>query len=192
MEKLKLKYSSELEKFAQQKATIHRLWNVDETTADFLFLTAVSRKAKYLLELGTSNGYSTFWLSLAAEINQAVLHTVEVDEKRFLLAKDNLKDRNNITMHLGLAEKIIPALASGIDFVFIDAGKPAYLDYLQLLIPRLQAGAVILADNITSHPSTTASYQAFLRHSPDFFSLVLPLESGLEMSIYTPDIDMRQ
>jgi len=189
MEKLKIKYANELARFAEQKARIRRLWNVDETTAGFLYLAATVHKAQNLLELGTSNGYSTFWLSLAAERNGGIVHTVEVDQKRYLMAKENLKTRSNIAMHYGLAEDIIPTLPPVIDFVFIDAGKPAYLDYLLLLLPKLEPGALILADNVTSHPETTAAYSEYIKKSELFTSLTLPLEAGLEMSVYQPKKD---
>lgn len=187
MEKLKSKYAAELAIFASQKAANRRLWNIDETTAAFLYYSVISSRAQYLLELGTSNGYSTFWLSLAAAKNKGSVHTVEVDEKRYLMAKHNLRNCSNIVMHPGLAENIIPLLDTGIDFVFIDAGKPAYLDYLLLLLPKLKAGAVIMADNITSHAETTAAYREFLKNSEEFFSLTLPLAAGLEISIFKPD-----
>ena len=187
MEKLKTKYADELARFAKQKSEIRRLWNVDETTAGFLYLTAILHKAQYLLELGTSNGYSTFWLSLAAENNGGIVHTVEVDKKRYQMAKENLHTRSNIAMHYGLAEDIIPTLRWGIDFVFIDAGKPAYLDYLTLLLPTLSPGALVLADNVNSHPETTAAYTEYMRKSESFTSLTLPLEAGLEMSVYQPN-----
>lgn len=188
MEKLKLKYAKELAKFAEQKKNIRRLWNVDETTAGALYLLTVIHKASYIVEVGTSNGYSTFWLSVAAEKNSGIVHSFEVDENRYKMAVENLASRKNIILHQGLAEENLPLLNDGIDLVFIDAGKPAYLKYLMILKPKLRPNALILADNVTSHPDTTAHYIEYMKNSNEFTELILPMEAGLSVAVYNEKV----
>ncbi|OQX70882.1 MAG: hypothetical protein B6D62_03315 [Candidatus Cloacimonas sp. 4484_275] len=184
MEKLKKKYKIQLKRFAEQKEQIRRLWNIGEKTAMLLYFFAITKRAKNILEIGTSNGYSTFWLSLAAEVTESEIDTIEVDESRYLLACENLKERKNVNIHFGLAEKIIPSLDKKFDLVFIDAGKIDYINYIKLLLDKLENNALIIADNVISHRETVHEYLSFVRNSPDFFTFTLPVESGLEISVY--------
>jgi len=182
MEKLIETFREELETFAAQKRKIRRLWNIGEETANLLYFFVKAKNPQNILEIGTSNGFSTFWLSVAAE--SAVIDTIEVDESRFLLAKENLKSRKNIVIHFGLAEKIIPNLDKKYDLVFIDAGKIDYINYLKLLLKKLNNDALIIADNVISHHETVREYLTFVKNHRDFTTFTLSVESGLEISIY--------
>ncbi|HLP36463.1 O-methyltransferase [Lacibacter sp.] len=119
------------------------------------FLEIISKlvQPKRILEIGTMIGYSTICLAkgLAAD---GVLHTIEMREQDAAIAKNNfiragVNDR--IQLHIGNALDIIPELQETWDFVFIDADKPGYEKYYQLLKPRLRSGALILADNVLFH-----------------------------------------
>ena len=106
-QQLKL-HSVELQKFAQQSKENRRLWNIDLNTAEYLYDLILHNKPEKILEIGTSNGFSTFWLSLAAESVSLSVDSIEVDEKRYQLAKENLQKRKNVTLLYGLAENLIP------------------------------------------------------------------------------------
>jgi len=187
MERLKKKYRTKLEKFNAQKRQIHRLWNIKEQTANLLYFLVKIQSPKNILEIGTSNGYSTFWLSLAAENSNAEIDTIEADEKRFKLAKENLHNRKNIIQHFGLAEEIIPELKKEFDFVFIDANKTDYISYLKMLKNKLAGQAVIVADNIISHRDSVQEYLDFINENPLFETVTLKIDSGLEISIFRKD-----
>lgn len=184
MEKLKLKHKTELGAFETQKAENRRLWNIDEETAKLLYFLINSKAPKKALEIGTSNGYSTFWLSVGLENYPAELHTIEAFEERFESAKDNLKNRGNIFQHFGKAELVIPTLEMKFDFVFIDAGKIGYIDYIKLLLTKLQDGALIIADNVVSHTETVQDYLDFVNNDPNFTTMRLDIGAGLELSIF--------
>ena len=187
MEKLMQKHKVELAKFKEQKETIHRLWNIEQETAQFLYFSVRGKQPETILELGTSNGYSTFWLSLAAEQSNGTVTTIEIDEYRFQLARKNLQNRTNINFILGMAEEIIPALDTNFDFIFIDACKINYLDYLKLILPRLNDFAIVIADNVISHYGTVKDYLDFVRYHSNFVSMELKIGDGLEISIYQKD-----
>ena len=72
----------------------------------------------------------------------------------------------------------------GIDFLFIDAGKPGYIDYIDLLEDKLAPGAVVIADNICSHPDTTAPYRNYIINNPACFSQVIHLNAGLQLAYF--------
>lgn len=119
------------------------------------FLEIISKlvQPKRILEIGTMIGYSTICLAkgLAAD---GILHTIEMREQDAAIAKNNfiragVNDR--IQLHVGNALNIIPQLQETWDIVFIDADKPGYEKYYELVKPRLRSGALILADNVFFH-----------------------------------------
>jgi predicted O-methyltransferase YrrM len=185
MEKIKQQYQETLARFAEQKANIHRLWNIEEESAHLLFMLVLIRQAKYILEIGTSNGYSTFWLAAAAAQTKGTVHTIEVDEQRYKLAKENLKIHDNILQYHARAEDLLMDFEPGIDFLFIDAGKPGYIDNIDLLENKLAPGAVVIADNICSHPETTAPYRNYIENNPACFSQVINLNAGMQLAYFT-------
>ena len=184
MERIKQKYKHELARFEAEKNEIRRLWNIPQETAELLYTFIKIKKPKHILEIGTSNGFSTFWLSIAAETCNAVVDTIEVDEDRFKMAKMNLMNRGNVIQNFGKAELIIPKLTSKYDFVFIDAGKINYIDYIKLLLHKMNNNAIIIADNVISHKNTVMEYLDFIESSELFDSVTLNVDSGLDVAIY--------
>lgn len=119
------------------------------------FLEIISKlfQPKRILEIGTMVGYSSICLAKGLAVD-GILHTIEMREHDAEIAKNNfakagLNDR--IRLHMGNALDIIPQLQEDWDLIFIDADKPGYEKYYQLLKPRLRSGALILADNVLFH-----------------------------------------
>ena len=106
-----------------------------------------------ILEIGTFTGYSALCLAKGLAPNGA-LHTIEIREEDARLAR-NYFDRSplgkKIISHTGNAIDIIKNLDQTWDLVFIDAEKPAYVEYFNLVFPRLRKNGFILADNIFFH-----------------------------------------
>lgn len=192
MERLKEQYKHELARFEVQKNNIQRLWNIPQETAELLYTFIKIKAPKHILEIGTSNGFSTFWLSLAAETCGAVVDTIEVDEDRFALAKNNLVNRNNLIHRLGKAELIIPELTGEYDFIFIDAGKVNYIDYIKLLLNKMSSNAVIVADNVISHKDTVKEYLDYIESSELFDSVTLNIDSGINVAVYNKIIPKKR
>ena len=119
------------------------------------FLEMISRLLgpRRILEIGTFMGYSA--LCLAAGLTaDGRLHTIELREADADLAAENFRRANwqdRIILHRGNALAIIPALEETWDLVFIDADKPGYVDYYKLVLPRVRAGGLIIADNVLFH-----------------------------------------
>ncbi|MDY6915012.1 MAG: class I SAM-dependent methyltransferase, partial [Candidatus Cloacimonadota bacterium] len=173
---------NKLTQFEKQRNTIRRLWNIDQHTAHFLYMQTRIIQPASILEIGTSNGFSTFWLASAAIKFHGKIETIEVDKNRFELAQKNLKGIPNIKMHFGLAENIIPKLQNSYQLVFIDAGKIGYITYIKLLLDKISHDAVIIADNVISHQSTVQEYLDFMKKSVLFETITLPIGDGLEIS----------
>jgi len=115
----------------------------------FLELLVHASGATRVLEIGTFSGYSA--LSMAAGLPAGGrIDTCEIDEThaevaRRYIAQSPYADR--ITIHLGPALETIAALQGEFDFVFIDADKPNYANYLDAVLPRLSARGLIAVDN---------------------------------------------
>ncbi len=107
-------------------------------------------KPQLILEIGTFTGYSA--LCLAQGLSpEGILHTIDVNpEIQYFVdkyvKKAGLQDK--ITFHLGNALDIVPNLPNEIDLAFIDAGKQQYLDFYELVLPKLRKGGYLLADNV--------------------------------------------
>lgn len=108
---------------------------------------------RYILEIGTFTGYSALCLLKGLQSN-GELHTIEIREDDAATALENFKaaDHNKrITLHVGNAKDVIPTLQQQWDLVFIDADKVSYIDYYELVLPRLSKNGVIIADNVLFH-----------------------------------------
>lgn len=110
-------------------------------------------KPLHILEIGTFTGYSA--LCLAAGLQPGgQLHTIELREEDAATSRENFRRAgmdNIITLHIGNAMDIIPGLPLEWDIVFIDADKVNYIAYYEMVLPRLQQGGIIIADNVLFH-----------------------------------------
>jgi caffeoyl-CoA O-methyltransferase len=128
------------------------LWNVSPAEGAFLRDLAAKVRAKRALEIGTSNGYSTIWITMGLRSTSGHLLTLEIDEGRARLAQENFRAAGVsalVTLKLGDALEEIPELQGPFEFVFIDAAKQDYVQYLNLVLPMVPPGGVIVAHNVT-------------------------------------------
>ena len=113
------------------------------------FLSTILHPA-YVLEIGTFTGYSAICLAEGLK-SDGELHTIELREEDAATARGNFsksKRNNQIHLHLGNAKEIIPGLQYLWDLVFIDADKVAYMDYCELIVPRLRTKGIMIADKL--------------------------------------------
>lgn len=107
---------------------------------------------KFILEIGSFTGYSAICLSEGL-LADGELHTIELREFDAAIAVSNFKKYNNkqINLHVGNAKNIIAQLPHLWDIVFIDADKTGYIDYYEMVLPRLSNRGIIIADNVLFH-----------------------------------------
>jgi predicted O-methyltransferase YrrM len=149
-------------------------------------ILARSLKTPNILELGTSYGYSGIWLAEAARASGGRLTTVESqghksDYARQMSVKAGLAD--HVDFKIGDALKIIAELPFGLDFVLVDLWKDLYTPSLEAFYPKLNPGAIIVADNmIFPGGEHVARYAKSIRAKPKITSILAPVGAGLEIS----------
>ena len=127
------------------------------------------------LEIGTSNGYSALWLGLAFKKNGGNLITLEIEPKRAREARENFEHAgldDIIDSRINDALKEIPALEGKFDFVFIDAWKPDYIKYLELILPKMKPGGVITAHNVTSQGNSMRDFLEEIQQNPKLITTI--------------------
>jgi caffeoyl-CoA O-methyltransferase len=119
----------------------------------FLEMISCMIRPQRILEIGTFTGYSALCLARGLQ-EDGELHTIELREKDAQTAREYFTKSNyasKIILHQGNAKDIIPVLKETWDLVFIDADKTGYIDYFNLVLPRVKKNGFILADNIFFH-----------------------------------------
>lgn len=156
------------------------------------------QRARYVLELGTYTGYAAHCM---AEVlpEDGEVHTLESDDEmedfiRGFIAEAPWGER--IKLHIGDALDLLPELLERyrFDLVYIDANKRQYLDYYELILPKLASGAVILADNtlwdgkVVAEPlpqdaqtQSILAFNEYVQRDPRVENLILPLRDGLSV-----------
>ena len=123
---------------------------VDPLSGRLLQVLVAATRPRRLVEVGTAIGFSTLWMATALP-NDGRIQTIDPDRGRTDRARSfwrraGLEHRIEVINQPALLA--LPRLAPGIDFAFIDALKPEYLGYLELLLPRIRPGGVIAVDNL--------------------------------------------
>ncbi len=146
-----------------------------------------------ILEIGTFTGYSALCLARGLSHN-GQLHTIELREADAFIARsffDRSPFGGQIISHTGKALDIIPGLPETWDLVFIDADKPAYIEYFNLVFPQLRKNGFILADNIFFHGQVLKeevkgksakgimAFNDFVNARKDIEKVVLTVRDGL-------------
>lgn len=146
-----------------------------------------------VLEIGTFMGYSA--LCLAKGLTEdGQLHTIELREEEAIIAKEFFSQspyNSKIILHLGSALDILPGIEETWDLVFIDADKPSYIEYFNLVLPKVRKNGFIFADNIFFHGEVLErevkgknakgikEFNEYIQHRTDIEKVVLTLRDGL-------------
>lgn len=152
---------------------------------------------KHILEIGTYTGYSALCLAEGMQ-KEGTLHTIDVNEELYDLQRkyfDSSPWGSQIVQHLGKALDVIPTLDVRFDLVFIDADKRNYPAYLEILLPILPTGAVILSDNVLwsgkvvekvqeddLDTQALLKYNTQLNEDKRLETVLLPIRDGLTIS----------
>jgi len=83
----------------------------------------------------------------------------------------------------GRAAVAITALPGPFDVVFLDADRPSYLEYLELVVPKLRSGGMLIADNVTSHAHELQDYLQRVKSHPELFAVTVPIGNGEQIAL---------
>jgi predicted O-methyltransferase YrrM len=158
-----------------------RLRQIPPETGILLALLAANSPDGELLEIGTSAGYSSLWLSLAAMQRGGKLQTYEILTEKVKLAQETFKEAQLeewVTSTHGDASELIPESAK-IAFCFLDTDKEVYPEYYQLVVPKLVDGGMLVADNVISHADELISFVSTAKKDTNVDAVVLPIGKGL-------------
>ena len=150
-----------------------------------------------ILEIGTYTGYSALCLCEGMKENGS-LHTLDIKEELVDFQRKHFDKSpwgNQIVQHLGEALDIIPTLDLKFDLVFIDADKENYINYFELIVPKMNKGGIILSDNVLwsgkvlepLNPKDISTkilldYNLLLKNDPRVETVLLPIRDGLTVS----------
>ncbi len=159
---------------------------VSPTTGQFLFALVAPQNACEVLEIGGSRGYSTIWLAAGARILGGKIVSLEHDPAKCEAWRRNIEEAGLsewAELVEGDAKENLPAIEDVFDVVFIDAEKEDYEQYFRLARPKLEPGALVVADNVLSHEKTLGAYSRSRQADPGLVSVTVPLDRGLELSV---------
>ncbi len=150
-----------------------------------------------ILEIGTYTGYATLCLCEGMQEN-GIVHTIDIKEELVDFQRkyfDKSSWGSQIVQHLGEAVDIIPTLEAKFDLVFIDADKENYLNYYELIVPKMNKGGIILSDNVLWSGKVVEplkegdlstkillEYNQRLNNDPRVETVLLPIRDGLTVS----------
>ncbi len=166
-----------------QPDRLDRWRNLEPDSARLLALLVRARAPRRVLELGTSNGYSTIWLADAARSVGATVVSVEVDPERSAQERENLRAAGlEDVVELRIGDAGAALSASGDEeweFVFLDAERPAYAGYWPDLVRVLARRGVLAVDNVLSHAEEIATFRELVVGDRRVTDAVAPTGAGV-------------
>ena len=166
-----------------------RMLNITRDTGEFLAVLVRATAARRVLEIGTSNGYSTLWLADAARAIGGAVTTVEVAEYKIGLASANFA-RSGLSPFITLIHEDAGRLLqrteqSAYDLIFLDSERPEYPGWWPHLRRVLRPGGLLIVDNATSHVEQIAPLVALVTADPQFTTCLIPVGNGEFLAVKT-------
>jgi predicted O-methyltransferase YrrM len=159
---------------------------VSEEDGRFMRVLIGLRNAKSILEIGAASGYSGIWLGLGARESHGHVVSIEFDPQRAKEAAANIQKAgltDVVRVVHGDAFVEIPKLPGTFDLVFLDAWKPDYKHFFDMVYPRMEAGGVFLAHNVINKSSEMKPFLDTIQNHPGLFtSIVSPGSEGMSVS----------
>lgn len=179
-------------------------------TGVFFNITLKAMRAKRILEIGTSCGYSTLWFAEAlmqiSEMSntrqEKTIITIEMDHSKIERANKNFDEagvKDLIDLKEGQADDILSAISKNyhnenylkngnrlFDFVFFDADKENLRYYFDLVLPMLRVGGIIATDNMLypeEYRPMMIDYTNYIKNKPNIESVMVPIGNGEEITI---------
>jgi caffeoyl-CoA O-methyltransferase len=165
----------------------------DPEVAQLMRILVRAAKPRRVLEVGTNIGYSVIVIGRECDPDESI----EIDHHILGVARGFVSEAQlpcRVVFHEGAALDVIPRLTGPFDFVFIDCVKSEYPQYIDLLLPKLERGAIVVCDNLLwkgqvaagHHDAATDALRAFnqgIANHPRLITSILPLGDGTGVSV---------
>ncbi|HJU96232.1 MAG TPA: O-methyltransferase [Nitrososphaera sp.] len=159
-------------------------------TGIFFSVLLKAIKARCILEVGTSAGYSTLWFADAMGMSRSTrIITIEMNPQKVEWALKNFKEAGldkMIEIKQGIALDLLRKLKGKFDFVFLDADKENIIRYFDIVLPMVRIGGIIAADNMLYPDHFRPAMRKYARHvhtRPNVQSVTVPIGMGEEITI---------
>jgi predicted O-methyltransferase YrrM len=164
-----------------------RMRNVEPESARMLAVLVRALRPRTMLELGTSNGYSTIWLADGARAVGGRLTSVEIDPGRSAQSEQNLQ-RAGLSEHVELRLEDAQVTLAGSsddawDAIFLDAERPAYTSYWPDLLRTLSPSGLLIVDNVISHAHELVEFRALVEREDRVMEALVPIGAGMLMAV---------
>ncbi|WP_415898524.1 O-methyltransferase [Neptuniibacter sp. QD48_11] len=159
--------------------------NITRDTGEFLAVLIKATNAKTVLEIGTSNGYSTLWLASSLP-DEGHVFTIENNSCKIDEASENFRQaqlNSKITQLDGDVVDLLPKLPQNIDFIFLDADRSQYLSIAEQLFSLLREGGLLVCDNAVSHKEELEGFNAWIANQSNLSTSLVPVGKG-ELLVY--------
>jgi predicted O-methyltransferase YrrM len=159
---------------------------VARSTGQFLFALVAPQAGCDVLEIGGSRGYSTIWLAAGVRLLGGRVLSLESDPRKTEAWRRNIADAGLdewADLVEGDANETLREIDDVFDVVFLDAEKEDYERLFDAARPKVEPGALFVADNVLSHADPLARYSAARKADPTLESVTIPLDRGLELSV---------
>lgn len=181
-------YSFGTEHDAKNTKHTEQLLNITPDTGSFLSILIKAVRARRVLEIGTSNGYSTIWIADALKDIQGNVTTVEVSERKFSMARSNFQKcglGQYIDSHLGDIRTFLKGEQDqSYDLIFLDAERPEYTDYWKDIDRVLKVGCLLIVDNAVSpKPEELIDFFKLVESSGRYLTQTLQLGKGETLAL---------
>jgi predicted O-methyltransferase YrrM len=180
-------YAAGREHDARQDDRLARWRNVEPETAALLGVLIRTKAARRILEIGTSNGYSTIWLGDAAEETGGTVISLEIEPGRTALAREHLARAGLGTVVDLRTEDAAQALRGfeddAFDLVFLDAERPRYVSYWPDLVRTLAPAGLLVVDNVISHAHDLTEFMPVAESDERVETAVVPIGAGVLLAV---------
>jgi predicted O-methyltransferase YrrM len=159
--------------------------NLEPASAELLSILVRASGVTRTLEVGTSNAYSTIWLAWSLAPSGGKLISIDRNPDKHALARENLRRAGmleRVELRTGNAAEIVQQLDGPFDLVFLDADRRMFPEILQIALPKLAPKALVIADNVLSHPEEIAEYLKLMSSLAEFQHAIVPVGKGLSIA----------
>ncbi|MDP6495535.1 MAG: DUF1442 domain-containing protein, partial [Dehalococcoidia bacterium] len=138
-----------------------------------------------LVEIGVSHGYSSLWLAHAARLTGGRLTSLEISASNVKIARQNLEEAglsDLVEIVLGDAREILRTVHGPLDFVLLDSWDDTYVECLEIIVPLLRPGGLLVTDNVTPREPSISSFVRALEDHPLMETVNVPIGRDIQVS----------